>query len=111
MANSDYMRGFNKELEADLVAKPACGFHCPPSMPFNCCRDCGRLIKKVWSTDEEFTLRGFTEADRKLIKQLWVDDKQGYLTKGGCGLPRRLRPFNCLKYVCEYAKKRLKEKK
>ncbi len=49
-----------------------------------------------------YELEQFTKKQRETIRAA-MDEKQGFLTDAGCSLPRNLRPFACLNYMCEEA--------
>lgn len=80
---------------AELIAEVGCSGLCKT---WNCCELC-RRGQPPWMA---FELEQFTDEDRKTIEAT-MDTKRGFLTDAGCALPRQLRPFACLNYLCKEA--------
>lgn len=87
-----------------LINLPDCNLNCPPrvleiSQEMKCCYGCFsnwrlELIKK----DIEAEGGSLTSEDEALIRSSF--GFYGYWKKGGCSLPRRLRPTRCLAATC-----------
>lgn len=82
---------------AELVKRPNCGLHCVGTdYEFSCgCTSCSRSL---WQ-DGEIEKR-LTPQDIKFLDDNW-DEQRGWLRDGGCILPRRMRPEECLRIICD----------
>lgn len=85
-----------------LIANPLCP-ECRLGINFDCCKaNC--LAQKGYFKDGEKEKR-FTEAEVKLIESQW-NKQTGFLRDDGCILERRLMPEFCLRFTCNFRRKR-----
>ena len=82
--------------------KPNCDFNCPPGKKFFCCRSFG--CKEHCGFFEWDEISFFVDKEREEILSLW-NNKTGFYREKGCVLPRELRSYICLQWVCRYSKK------
>lgn len=91
------------------IAEPSCNIEsCPPySIALQaddgsyvetsvCCKTCR---KNRQSFAENGGYDSFSDEERAFIRSAW-SDKIGFVGEGGCKLPRKLRPDECLVWNC-----------
>ena len=91
-----------------LVRRPNCGLHCiGTDYEFSC--GCDSCLGLQMYEDSELRDRSnpqhagyISAADWVIIKNM-NDAKYGFYSEQGCVLPRKWRPEECLRYVCEHA--------
>lgn len=82
---------------AELVKEPNCGLHCiGTAYEFSC--GCSSCSKSYWQDGE--IDRRLTATDIQFLKDSW-NKKTGWLRGDGCVLPRRIRPEECLRVICD----------
>ena len=70
------------------------------------CKDCAKT--KGYFTKQE--LKEFDEPTQEMIKIIYRKET-GYLRDFGCCLPRPMRSFTCLNYICKYDRNKEKYNK
>lgn len=77
--------------------KPNCNFNCPPGRKFFCCAQFDCRAHFGYFEWEEIAF--FSEEEKNKILSYW-NNGTGFLRKDGCALPRELRSYLCLAFVC-----------
>lgn len=96
------------KLRKAFFNKPNCDFNCPPDKKFFCCKNFG--CKKHNGFFEWDEISFFSDKEKDNILSFW-NDRAGFQRENGCVLPRKLRSYICLNFVCRYSKENKKDEK
>jgi len=95
---SEYTSYFFK-MRKIYFDKPNCNFNCPPGREYFCCLSFGcRAHYGFYEWDE---IAFFSKEEQQKILSYW-NNGTGFLRRDGCVLPRELRSYVCLSFVCRY---------
>ena len=83
----------------EYIDKPNCNFNCPPGKEFYCCKKYNCVAHFGFFAWDELSL--FSEEEKEEILSSW-NGGTGFYRKRGCALPRYLRSYICLSWVCSY---------